>query len=96
MIEKSMALQLMKARLNRIESDTSLDELFECVIEASAQELERAGIRLNNSTQDLMLVVNTAVWHYQSRDSQAGMPDWLRLQRRERWLNERQAVADDP
>ena len=51
------ALPLMKARMNRLEGDTSLD-------------------------------TNTAVWHYQSRDSQAGMPEWLRLQRRERWLCE--------
>lgn len=93
MIQTSMALQLMKARLNRLPSDTSLDELFEVTIAASAEEIEKTGITLTDSVQDMMLVVNTAVWHYQARDSQAGMPEWLRLQRRERWLNERKAEA---
>ena len=37
---------------------------------------------------DLMLVVDMAVYQYQNRDSNAGMPEWLRLRRRERWLKE--------
>lgn len=95
MIDVNIALDLMKARLNRLAGDTSLDGLFVTTLQASAEELEKTGIQLNDTAQDVMLVVNTAVWHYQSRDSQTGMPDWLRLQRRERWLNERRGT-DDP
>lgn len=95
MIDVNIALDLMKARLNRLAGDTSLDGLFVTILQASAEELEKTGIQLNDTAQDVMLVVNTAVWHYQSRDSQTGMPDWLRLQRRERWLNERRGT-DDP
>ena len=40
-----------------------------------------------------MLVVDVAVWQYSNRDSAAGMPPWLRLRRRERWL--REAGAND-
>lgn len=95
MIDINVALDLMKARLNRLAGDTSLDGLFVTTLQASAEELEKTGIQLTDTAQDVMLVVNTAVWHYQSRDSQTGMPDWLRLQRRERWLNERRGT-DDP
>lgn len=94
MIDESLALELMKARLNRLPGDTSLDGLFVSLIQSSAAELAATGISLDDSTRDLMLVVNTAVWHYQARDSQTGMPDWLRLQRRERWLNERVKKSD--
>ena len=37
---------------------------------------------------DLMLVVDSAVWAYQNRDKPGGMPDWLRLRRRERWISQ--------
>lgn len=96
MIDPTTALSLMKTRLNRLSGDTSLDGLFGTMLEAAEQELEKTGIVLNDTAQDMMLVVNTAVWHYQSRDSQAGMPDWLRLQRRERWLNQRKEENNDP
>ena len=35
-----------------------------------------------------MLVVDYAVEQYQSRDKPGGLPDWLRLRRRERWVRE--------
>ena len=96
MVSTEQARKLMKARLNRLESDTSLDGLFEEIIRASAEEIEKTGIKLQDTSQDMMLVVDTAVWRYQSRDSQAGMPDWLRLRRRERWLNERRNADGEP
>ncbi len=87
-INMTQALALMKARMNRLEGDTSLDTLFQHFLQAACLELEGAGITLQDNARDMDLVINTAVWHYQSRDSQAGMPEWLRLQRRERWLCE--------
>ena len=80
------ALALVKQRLNRLEGDTSLDDYLMARITAAAQELENTGIQLTNSTEDLLLVVDYAVWKYQNRDTPGAMPDWLRLQRRERWI----------
>lgn len=88
MINMTAALGIVKARLNRLPGDTSLDEYLSARIEAAANELTKIGITLDDSTDDLMLVVDTAVWQYSNRDKPGGMPDWLRLRRRERWLRE--------
>lgn len=91
MIDESTALDLVKARLNRLKSDTSLDSYFTARIAAAEGELERIGIKLEDSIDDLMLVVDYAVWSYQNRDQPGSMPEWLRLRRRERWLKTRGA-----
>lgn len=80
------ALAMMKARLNRLPEDTSQDEYLTARIESAAGELKRDGIELTPGMEDTMLLVDKAVWDYQNRDKSAGMPDWLRLRRRERWL----------
>lgn len=96
-INSAQALGLFKIRLDRLASDTSRDDYFQARIEAAAEEIEQTGIVLTDSTADLMLVVDCAVWQYQNRDQPGAMPDWLRLRRRERWLNESgEAVSDDP
>lgn len=87
-VDLSSALQMVKARLNRLQSDTTLDEYLTVRIEAAAAELEGTGIHLTDSPDDLMLVVDYAVEQYQSRDKPGGLPDWLRLRRRERWVRE--------
>lgn len=86
MENESTVLSLVKARLNRLQSDTSLDDYLRARINAAAQELERVGIRLDASTDDVMLLTDYTVWRYQNRDSPGAMPEWLRLARRERWL----------
>ena len=93
MVNMEAALAMVKARLNRVEGDTSLDSYFIARIAAAQDELRGTGIALDESAEDLMLVVDYAVWAYQNRDKADGMPDWLRLRRRERWL--RQGVAAD-
>lgn len=81
------ALSIVKARLNRLESDTSLDDYLRTRLYAASEYLNKIGIRLQaESTEDLMLLVDVTVWQYQNRDNPGGMPDWLRLRRRERWL----------
>lgn len=92
-INMDAALSLMKARLNRPAADTHLDEYLAGRLEAAYAELEGVGIQLADTPDDLMLLVDTAVWQYQNRDKQAGMPDWLRLRRRERWLRGRRENA---
>ncbi len=84
----TVALQMVKARLNRLPGDTSLDEYLTMRLEAVVEEYAGNGVILDDtSTSDTMLLVDTAVWQYQNRDSSAGMPEWLRLRRRERWLH---------
>lgn len=87
-IETSTALQLVKVRLNRLVSDTSLDEYFTARIYGAIKELEKIGIHLTESEDDMMLVVDYTVWQYQNRDNPGSMPEWLRLRRRERWIRE--------
>lgn len=90
MIDTETALALVKARLNRLQSDTSLDEYYRARIAAAEEYLTGIGIELTDSQEDLMLVVDFAVWEYQNRDKPGNMPDWLRLHRRERWLRLRE------
>lgn len=85
-VDMTVALQMVKARLNRLPGDTTLDEYLTTRIWATVDDLTGIGIDLTESTDDLMLVVDSTVWSYQNRDKPGGMPDWLRLRRRERWL----------
>lgn len=90
MIDTTTALGLVKVRLNRLQSDTSLDNYLTARINAAANYLTGIGIELTDSQEDLLLVVDFAVWEYQNRDKPGNMPDWLRLHRRERWLRLRE------
>lgn len=87
-VNESTALELMKARLNRLPGDTSLDQYFMRRITAAEEYLENRGITLTDSTEDLMDVVDLAVWEYQNRDKPGSQPAWLRLRIRERWLRQ--------
>lgn len=80
------ALGLLKARLDRLEGDTSRDTSLTARIEEAAEELEHIGITLDGSTRDTMLVVDYAAWKYQNRDKTGEMPQWLKRERFERWL----------
>lgn len=82
------ALAMVKARLNRLPGDTTLDPYLQARIDAAIGALEAMGIRLTTSPEDMMLVVDYAVYEYGNRDKQAGMPDWLRRRVRFRWLQQ--------
>ena len=87
-VDNTQALSLVKARLNRLSTDTTLDGYLTARIMAAEQALEATGIVLTTSVADLMLVVDYTVWEYQNRDKPGSMPDWLRLRRRERWVQQ--------
>lgn len=87
-VDNTQALSLAKARLNRLSTDTTLDVYLTARIMAAEQALEATGIVLTASVADLMLVVDYTVWEYQTRDKPGSMPDWLRLRRRERWVQQ--------
>lgn len=90
-INSAQALGLFKIRLDRLASDTSRDDYFQARIEAAAEEIEHTGIVLTDSTADLMLVVDCAVWHYQNRDSNTGMPPDIRKRILNRWVPGKEA-----
>lgn len=79
-------LSLLKARLNRLEGDTSLDATLLKRLEETIEELEHIGIALEDNTRDTMLIVDYAAWKYQNRDKVGEMPQWLKRERFERWL----------
>lgn len=87
-VNTETALSLVKARLNRLPTDTTLDDYLTARINAAVQELESTGIVLTDSSEDMLLVVDYTVWAYQNRDKPGSMPDWLRLRRRERWIHQ--------
>ena len=87
-MDVTAVLGMVKARLNRLQTDTTLDEYLTARITAAIQELESTGIHLKDTMEDMMLVVDMTVWQYQNRDKDTGMPDWLRLRRRERWIQQ--------
>jgi len=87
---EATVLGIVKARLNRLASDVSLDDYLKKRIEAADAELARIGIKLvAGNVDDEVLLADYVVWRYQNRDQNAGLPEWLRLARSERWLKER-------
>jgi hypothetical protein len=87
-------LGIVKARLNRLASDTSLDSYLTQRIAAADSELARKGIALAADNVDhAVFLADYVAWHYQNRDTAGGMPEWLRLRMRELWL--KGAVPDD-
>lgn len=83
----SLALLMVKTRLNRMASDTSLDEYLTTRIQGAVEELNRMmRADLGDSTADLLLLVDFTVWQYQNRDQPGAQPAWLRQRLRERFL----------
>lgn len=99
MIDTSLALELVRQRLNRL--DHTLDDYLTHTIMAAQDYLTGRGIHLGLRPGDQMLLVYTAVWMYSSRDTTGAQPDWLRKMISDRWLEEgpngvRQEGLHDP
>lgn len=84
---ESLILDLVKARLGR-EHTTALDGYLAARISAALEELEQTGIHIQDNARDVMFVADMVCWQYSNRDKTAAMPDWLKLARRERYLQE--------
>ena len=93
MIFEDQVLDLVKSRLNRRSGDNSLDEYLRARIAAVQEELRDTGILLRPTPRDIMFVADYTAWQYSNRDKQEPMPDWLRLARRERWLQQRESAG---
>lgn len=86
-VDTVLALELVKARLNRL--DNTLDDYLTHRILAAEEYITGQGIHLGWRPGDQMLLVDVAVWQYNSRDVDTGEPEWLRYKIRQRWLQER-------
>lgn len=92
--DEELLLSLAKNRLNRLPTDTTLDEMLRVRIKAAQTILRSMGIVLDEqSADDALLTVDYAVWMYQSRDMQTGRPDWLGMRLRQRWLTQKREVS---
>lgn len=83
-------LDIVRARLNRAPCDRALDDYLLARIRAAIAELGDKGITAADTPRDCVLVADLVTWEYQSRDKPGGMPDWLRLMIRERWIAEKE------
>lgn len=83
---KKQALALMKTRLNRTPGETALDDYMVARLDAAERTFKKEGIHLSDGMEDILLLVDKAVFDYQNRDKQQGEPDWLRAKRRGRWM----------
>lgn len=86
-MDTATILDLVKARLG-ISSDARNTYLL-AIIEGLIYELEnQQGIKLNvEDKNQLMLVVDYAVWRYQSRDNSGAMPQHLHFRLRNLYVN---------
>lgn len=92
--DPQIVLGIVKARLNRLASDITLDAYLTQRIEAANVKLRRTGITLiENDPEDQLFLADYVAWEYGNRDKPGSMPEWLRLARRERFL--RNGVTPD-
>ncbi len=86
-----LAYDLLLARRDRagLALPPAQEAYYKSALSGAQEELANAGIHLTNSTADTLLLVDVAAWNLSNRDKAEGMPQWLRLKRRERWLRER-------
>lgn len=91
MYNAETAIALLKARMDRAGMDVPapLETYWNARIAAAGEDLERKGIHLQDTVDDNMLVADLAAYQSTNRDNNTGMPPWLRLKIRERWLQER-------
>ena len=91
MYNAETALALLKARMDRAGMDVPapLTQYWEARIAAAGMDLEKKGIHLQDTADDNVLVADLAAYQSANRDNDTGMPAWLRLKIRERWVQER-------
>ena len=93
---EATVLGIVKARLNRLADDTTIDGYLSQRIEAADGELKRTGINLSaDDVDDSVFLADFVEWKYKNRDKDIGMPEWLRLARRERFLSSKGRVMPE-
>lgn len=91
MYNKELALQLLKARMDRAGLDVPPDLLsyWESRLEYANKKLIDKGVVYDDeekSINDNSLIADYAAWMLKNRDESGAMPKWLSLEIRERFL----------
>lgn len=93
-------LSMVRDRLDYAPGFTARDGQLRNRIDGVIRELERKGIRVIHEGKadiaeidDVMLVVDMAVWQQNNRDKAESDPPWLRQRLRDRWLSERRVSS---
>ena len=92
-LDLAQAYALLLARRDRagLQQPEALEAYYKSALAAAQQELQSTGISLSDTLSDVLLLVDVASWNLSNREKTGKMPEWLRLKRRERWLQERRA-----
>lgn len=97
---KETLLALVKDRLDYMPGFTARDARLQERIDGVIRELRRKGIRVIPEGEseiaeidDVMLVVDMAVWQHNNRDKAESDPPWLRQRLRDRWFSERRVSS---
>lgn len=93
-INVETVVALVKQRKDMMSGISQRDDYITARVNAVISEMAGKGIHLVDDPADVMLAVDTTVWQYNNRDQSGAMPEWLRLARRERWLNDRKINED--
>lgn len=88
------ALAYVMARREYLHLPKEQEQYILARIHAAANRLKDNGIDLEDTPQDLMLLVDMTVWEMSNRDKPGAMPEWLAQARRERWLHGNAKAGD--
>ncbi len=93
----TLALELLKARMDRagLNVPPDLAKYWSNRLEAAKEKLSDKGVVYDSDTEsiaDNTLIADYAAWQLMNRDNPSPMPEWLRLEIRERFL--KGAVTD--
>ena len=88
-INVDTAIAMVKQRKDMLQTANPKDAYIDMRVRETIGELQDMGIHLVDTPQDMMLVVDIAVWKYNNRDKSHAEPQWLRDAKNTRWINDR-------
>ena len=93
-INVETAVKMFKQAKDMMQGINAKDDYIVARIEDVISDLKTDGIHLVDTASDLMLVVDIAVWRYNSRDKNEPMKKELKDRKNTRWLKDRKINAD--
>lgn len=88
-MENSTLMALLKADLDLLTVPKEREAYLTQQIEAAKSMIQREGITLTDSPEDIQLVVMYAAWLYRKRNTGEGMPRMIRYALNNRVISQR-------
>lgn len=88
-MENSTLLALLKADLDLLSVPKEREAYLTQQIEAAKSMIQREGITLTDTPEDIQLVVMYAAWLYRKRNTGEGMPRMIRYALNNRVISQR-------